>query len=630
MDRKVPILNNLVYLSMSQEYFKNLTEGDFFSFLINRGNFYPPLPFQITSFFFLIFGEGFTQAVMSQAIFWLILIFFTYYLGSHLWNEDVGFFAALVSIAIPQSSFYAKGVGEDIPIAAMVPLTIFCLYKSEKFRNFKWTLFFFISFAMGMLLKWVFMVFIFMPMIIFIFIAFREEIKKTETRRETIFFIVSTIVFMGVFIFGLIFLHKTPDLKYSAGSMETVYFIFIGLMLLLFLLMTYLIKFRSIVVKNISGGIVIFMELTAHFTIMHLIPMREIYRVRFWNIQYKLLLPLRTPYHFFIKFLIYHNFGLVFLILLLIGIVMYFIKRDRTLEKELLLLSMAFCILFFYTQPIYDSRYFIPLNGISAFFIVFWILDLKKVYIKIPLLAIVVLLCAFYIFGWIFVPDPVKLLGNKMGMLTNAPDTTINRTQESARILLDIYRKDNPPMGMLIVVQDDSIGREITPLLMLYYLKKIKKMDEQVALLYKGPDPVFPCRKEPWGFFITRMEEEPDEGEFDRTFYLKDIHKDEKGREKDETMKINLKDRLEGIDIDKVEADTIYFCRFRTPDDVEKFPTNLLDSIRQKPIDYNRKPIKSIKVLKDVIMEIYDVGGRKSEVGGWRSEVGGRRSEIRY
>lgn len=605
LDRKVPILNNLVYLIMSQEYYTNLTDGDFFSFLINRGNFYPPLPFQITSFFYVISGAGYIQAVMSQAIFWLILIFSTFYLGTYLWNEDVGFFAALVSIAIPQSAFYSRGLGEDIPIAAMVPLTIFCLYKSDKFKNFPWTLFFFISFAVGMLIKWVFVVFIFIPMLAFLFIAVKEEFQKSGTRKETILFLIISPVFMIVFISGLILLHKSSALKYSAGVMEAAYFAFIWLMLILFALLTYLIKLKSDKIKNISRGIVLFLGLTAHFTIMHLIPMREIYRVRFWNIQYKLLLPLRTPYHFFIRFLIYHNFGLIFFILLIIGIIMYFIRNSRTYEKSLLLASMAFCIVFLYIQPIYDSRYFIPLNGIAAFFIVFWILDLKKRYIKIPTLALVILLCAFYIFGWIFVPDPVKAVGIRMGMLTNAPDTTENRMQESAEALLNLYRDDRPQKGMLIVVQDDSTGREITPLLLLYYLRKMKKMDEQAILLYKGADPVFPCRKDPWGFFITRMEEEPDESESDRMFYLKDIHKDSKGQEKDAGRSINIKDRLEGIDIDKVEAGTVYFCRFRTPHDDERFPSNLLDVVGKKPVKYDKKPIKSIKLLKNVIIEIY-------------------------
>ncbi|MCD4784510.1 MAG: glycosyltransferase family 39 protein [Candidatus Eremiobacteraeota bacterium] len=607
LDRKVPILNNLVYLIMSQEYHTNLTDGDCFSFLINRGNFYPPLPFQITSIFYVISGVGYIQAVMSQAMFWLILIFSTFYLGTYLWNEDVGFLAALVSIAIPQSAFYSRGLGEDIPIAAMVPLTIFCLFKSDKFKNFQWTLFFFIAFAVGMLLKWVFVVFIFIPMLAFLFIAVKNEFQNPGTRKEAVLFIVLTPVFMAAFIFGLILLHKGSALKYSAGVMEAVYFIFIGLMFVVFALMTYLIKFKSDKIKNISRGIVLFLGLTAHFTIMHLIPMREIYRVRFWNIQYKLLLPLRTPYHFFVKFLVYHNFGLILFILLIIGIIMYFIRKARTFEKSLLLASMAFCIVFLYIQPIYDSRYFIPLNGIAALFIVFWILDLKKRYVKIPLIALVVLLCAFYIFGWIFVPDPVKAVGIRMGMLTHAPDATENRMDESANALLNLYRNDRPQKGMLIVVKDDSPGREITPLLLLYYLRKMKKMDEQVILIYKGADPVFPCREEPWGFFITQMEEEPDESESDRMFYLKDIHKDSKGQEKDVGRSINIKDRFEGIDINKVEAGTVYFCRFRTPQDNERFPSNLLNVVREKPLEYNEKPIESIKLLKDVIMEIYNM-----------------------
>jgi len=625
MDKKVPVLSTLVYLSTCQEYYENLVEGDFFSFLMNRGNFYTPLLFQITSLFFFVLGVGYQQAVVSQVIFIFILVFSTFYLGEYLWNDHVGFAAALVSTVIPQMTFFTRAIGIDMPIAAVVPLCLLCLFKSDKFRDRKWSFFFFLCLAFGMLLKWSFIAYIFLPVAVYAYMAIKDQFRERETEKETIIFIAALFIFLLVFISSLTYIFS-GDLKFRAGVMEAYYLVFLVLMVAVFLLSTFFIKFKSAVVGNLTGGIAIFMGLTAHFTVMMLIPMRMLYKV-FWQVQYKLLLPYRNPYHFFIDFLIYRNFGIPYFILLIIGIFIYCLSKKRTLHRSILLFSMVFSMSFLLTLPVYDARYFMPLNAIAAFFIVFWILDLGKWFARIPLLILVSILGLFNIAGWMLPGGLAERIGCRTGMIARAPDVSINRLDEGASYILSLYRKERPERGMLVVVEDDSKGGEIVPLLVLYKLRINRNKDEQVAMLFRGDDPIYPSREVPWGFLITRGEEDRDESDIDDLFYLKDIHKDKDGGEKDGRKDLNIKDRLEGIDINKIDAGSVYFIRFRDASMKEKFPKNLLDQLKEKPKNFNRRPIKSIRILENDVMDVY--GERKADNGGRIAEGGERRAEVR-
>ncbi|MCE1248051.1 MAG: glycosyltransferase family 39 protein [Firmicutes bacterium] len=609
-DRKLPILNNLVYLMMCQEYHASLLDGDLFSFLINRGNFYPPLPFQITALVYTAAGKGYVQAVMSQSVFWVVMIFSVYLLASRLWNENIGFFSAFLAGVIPQTIYYSRQVGVDTPMAAMVPLTIYCLYKSEKFINTKWSILFALSFTIGMLLKWSFLPFVILPVGIIAVQALYEAFRNQETRKGALLFPLVSAVVLGLFFGILRYIYSKTELMHNAGVVETCWYVSVGVIVLLFVLIYFRfgIKLKSEAVRNLSLCLTIFFGLTAHFVIMHVIPMREIYRIWFWDVQYNLLLPLRTPYYFFVDFLIYRNFGVPFFILLIAAIVFYYLGSGRKAEASVLPVSMLFGIGFLYFQPIYDSRYFMPINGIAAMFIALLIMRIPWKALKIPLMVLVVLYGLYNICGWSFAPGFFGFTKISMGTQTPPPNRTVNNMKEGVSELLNIYRREKPDRGTLIVAKDDSEGPEITPLLILYYFNELKTADELAAMFYLGADPIFPERKEPWGFLLTELKDDKDDNdqnETDDMFYLKDIDKDAQGKEKNDNPALSLQDRLEGVKMKNVDAGDVVLCRFRTPEKNEAFPAELLSQIHDGRDGFGRKPVKSIKILENVIMDIY-------------------------
>lgn len=606
LDRSPPYCGHLVYLVMSREYMEILLRGEFFDFLINTGNFYPPLPFQISALFYLIFGYGGVQAVMSHAVFPVILVFSTFYLGSYLWNDDVGFASALICASIPQNVYLMRYAGVDIPILAMLPLCLYCLFRSDRFKNSRWSILFFVTLAVGMLLKWVFIIFILIPAGFYILLTLKNNLKDRESRGETIIFLVVLAAGAGVYYLTLIYAHRMAPEVDMASLIETYYLTFLGVMTAIFLLLQFVVRFRSGEKRNIARGIVIFLAMTAHFVVIHLIPMKDIYDIWFWDVQYNLLLPVRTTYYFFVKFFIYANFGIPYFILFIIGIIIYFLSRNKTPEKTVLITSVLFSVVFLYTQPVFDSRYFIPLNPVAAMFMAFWIFSIKRWFLRLPVFILMGVLAVYYFFGWAFIPSRVIAMEERLGRVTGKPYGGIYAVDEAAKTMLEIYRKETPEKGMLIVVEDDCSEIMITPLLFLYHLRNDRKADEMAAMLYRGADPIFAEKSEAWGFFIGKNEDEKDD---DRQggYYSKDVEKEKPGRvgEK-ETNSLN---RLESSEINMVDAGTVYFCRFRDYTAEKRFPVKLLDKLKEKPekSSISEEPAGSIRVLEGTVMDFYRI-----------------------
>jgi hypothetical protein len=249
-----------------------------------------------------------------------------------------------------------------------------------------------------------------------------------------------------------------------------------------------------------------------------------------------------------------------------------------------------------------------PINGIAALFIAFWIVKIKWKLLKIPIIILIVLYGLYNICGWSSTHGFFGFADIHMGTQTPVPNRTINNMNEGAGFLLSLYRQTKPDKGTLIIVKDDSEGPEITPLLILYYFNELKTQDEIAAMFYLGADPIFPERKEPWGFMITEQQEDSDQNETDDMFYLKDIDKDKQGNEKNDSSALTLQDRLEGVRIRNVDAGEVVLCRFRDISKPEVFPHELLGQIKDNKDGFGRKPIKSIRILDKTIMDVYTRG----------------------
>ena len=143
------------HLSNSLAYLDALHPRTFYRLWTNY-LFYPPFRYWTTLPFYLIFGTTVRVAVDTNIIFIALLAFSIYGIGWELWNRWTGLLAAVFILASP---FYVSQFKEyqlDAPLGAMVAFSFYLLIKTNDFSQKKTSRLFGLSFALGMLTKWVF------------------------------------------------------------------------------------------------------------------------------------------------------------------------------------------------------------------------------------------------------------------------------------------------------------------------------------------------------------------------------------------------------------------------------------------------------------------------------------------
>lgn len=143
------------HLSNSLAYLDALHLRTFYRLWTNY-LFYPPFRYWTSLPFYLAFGKTVRVAVDTNIIFIALLAFSVYGLGRELWNRLTGLLASVFILATP---FYVSQFKEyqlDAPLGAMVAFSLYRLIKTKDFSEKKASRFFGLSFALGMLTKWVF------------------------------------------------------------------------------------------------------------------------------------------------------------------------------------------------------------------------------------------------------------------------------------------------------------------------------------------------------------------------------------------------------------------------------------------------------------------------------------------
>ncbi len=152
------------HLWTSLLYF-NLLHWNHFYRLWTNYYFYPPFRYWVTLPFYLLFGTSLTTAVMSNLIFIAILAFSVYETGRMLWGRSTGLLAMLGILCSPMFIGQFKEYQLDAPLAAMAALSFCLLLKAQEFSNKKYSIWFGVSFGLGMLTKWTFIGCLLLPLI---------------------------------------------------------------------------------------------------------------------------------------------------------------------------------------------------------------------------------------------------------------------------------------------------------------------------------------------------------------------------------------------------------------------------------------------------------------------------------
>jgi len=152
---------------------------DVFTECIAHTTRYPPLVGMSTAPFYFIFGSSQDSATMINAgIFLAILLFSTYKIGEIFLDAKAGLLSAYIVSMYPVIFNQIKIYMLDLPLVAIVALSIFFLLKCDNFRSFRYSILFGVSMGLGLLVKLNYILFLIGPCIYFLLKIPSVSMKK--------------------------------------------------------------------------------------------------------------------------------------------------------------------------------------------------------------------------------------------------------------------------------------------------------------------------------------------------------------------------------------------------------------------------------------------------------------------
>jgi len=154
------------HLLQSLAYYQALKPLSLDSFLriITYYTFYPPLFHLTIAFFCDLFGVSADVAAMANVVYMAILLWAIYGIGKRMFSAKVGLLTAFLVSMLPIVFCLSRYTYVEYALLSMVALSIYLLIRTDDFQNKTYSVLFGLSFGLGMLTKWVFIVFLAGPL----------------------------------------------------------------------------------------------------------------------------------------------------------------------------------------------------------------------------------------------------------------------------------------------------------------------------------------------------------------------------------------------------------------------------------------------------------------------------------
>ncbi len=180
--------------------------------------FYPPFRYWTTLPFYLVFGKTVRVAVDTNILFISLLAFSIYGIGRELWNRWTGLLASVFILASP---FYVSQFKEyqlDAPLGAMAAFSLYLLIKTNDFSEKRTSRLFGLSFALGMLTKWVFFLCMAFPLLD---VVIRIWSKNQDSKKQKLLNLRDAAVIASVLSLFFWYAHHPPKLLYDMYHFRT-------------------------------------------------------------------------------------------------------------------------------------------------------------------------------------------------------------------------------------------------------------------------------------------------------------------------------------------------------------------------------------------------------------------------
>ena len=142
-----------------------------------------PLITWIMKVMFFIFGKEYfdLQIIIVNYIFFLMGLYFMYKIGVKLKDKETGNLAMILFALTPGVYELSRTYGhQEYHTMCAVVLNIYCLIKTDCFKNRKWSILYGISVGLGLLIKDEFLICFFVP---WVYLVISSLIKKVEINK---------------------------------------------------------------------------------------------------------------------------------------------------------------------------------------------------------------------------------------------------------------------------------------------------------------------------------------------------------------------------------------------------------------------------------------------------------------
>jgi 4-amino-4-deoxy-L-arabinose transferase-like glycosyltransferase len=171
------LYNSLGYLDMLRHHeWRNL--------VLNYA-YYPPLLYYLALPWYLVLGTGVAVAVAVASnlpAIWLLLLS-VYGLGRYLWGREVGWVAAVVTVATPMVASQFKEFQLDAPTTALAMAALYALARSREFSRPWWSWLTGVAVGVGLLCKWTFGLILGAPLLMAAGMAVAEAMRERRLGR---------------------------------------------------------------------------------------------------------------------------------------------------------------------------------------------------------------------------------------------------------------------------------------------------------------------------------------------------------------------------------------------------------------------------------------------------------------
>jgi len=398
-----PTADESIHLEDALQQYEWLKNREYRESFFQYRNYYPPLFTQFTGLLYLVLNTSLETSLMLNMVFIALLCFSMYFLGKHIWNENVGLLCAIASITFPYMSFQSHKYYLDLPSSAFAVFSLLCLVKANCFKSPVWTVGFFVSAALGILVKWSTPFFILVPFIIYLGYFIINLFKDKKNR---LFFVIFMLAILIVAISGYLSIDSN---EVDGDAIFTVY----GKSIMPFfalLLIAFFLPVENSSAKHFTVGVILFFIIIWHFYAMNFkFIVESLLSGASGGVQEGDTYSLLT----FLRLFVFGFQGIPWTLFTITGILFYIFNKEKTREQTIMIVGLVSSLLIFYLLPNKDNRYLLPIIIYTAPLLAYWIPALKWKPLRYGFTTLLIIFALMGTAGWIFYKLPEEDLINQ-------------------------------------------------------------------------------------------------------------------------------------------------------------------------------------------------------------------------